>query len=148
MKYYDNKLNEYGEELEQYEKDSDSYVSKCEEIDNEIVTLPNDVLTETQTSADYIYVYREMYILKKLNNDIVEYSKIKDISNPDTYFSVDYTYEASFVFTYGQGENKVDINVGDEVYRNGNNLVTRIVLRVLVTAVPVAIALLSWYIQY
>ena len=127
MKYYVIKLNEYGEVLEQYEKDSESYVSKCEEIDNEIVTLPNDVLTETQTSADYIYVYREMYILKKLNNDIVEYSKIKDISNPDTYFSIDYTYEASFVFTYGQGENKVDINVGDEVYRNGNNLVTRIV---------------------
>ena len=149
MKYYVIKLNEYGKELEKYEKDSDIYVSKCEEIDNEIVTLPNDVLTETQTSASYIYVYRDMYILKKKDNQIIEYSRIKDLSNDEveTYFSKEYTYEASFVFTYGEGDSKVDINVGNEVYKNSDNLTTRIVLRILVTAVPVVIALLSWYIQ-
>ena len=147
IKYYVTKLNEYGLVLEGLEKDSEEYTLKCEEIDNEIVTLPNDVLTETQTAADYIYVYKEMYILKKLNNEVVEYSKIKDISSPETYFSTDYTYEASFVFTYGEGDEKVNVNVGNEVYQNGNNLTTRIILRILVTAVPVIIALLSWYIQ-
>ena len=147
MKYYVTKLNEYGLVLEGLEKDSEEYTLKCEEIDNEIVTLSNDVLTETQTASDYIYVYREMYILKKLDNEVVEYSKIKDISSPETYFSTDYTYEASFVFTYGEGDEKVNVNVGNEVYQNGNNLTTRIILRILVTAVPVIIALLSWYIQ-
>ena len=147
MRYYVTKLNEYGLVLEGLERDSDEYKLKCEEIDLEIVTLPNDVLTETQTAADYIYVYREMYILKKLNNEVVEYSKIKDITSPETYFDWDYTYEASFVFTYGEGDSKVNINVGNEVYKNGNNLTTRIILRILVTAVPVIIALLSWYIQ-
>ena len=41
----------------------------------------------------------------------------------------------------------MDINVGDEVYKNGDNLTTRIVLRLLVTVVPILIALLSYYIQ-
>lgn len=147
MKYYVTKLNEYGIILENLEKDSDEYNLKCEEIDKEIVTLSNDVLTETQTASDYIYVYREMYILKKLDNNIVEYSKIKDINDVESFFNSSYVYEASFVFTYGEGENKVDINVGDEVYKNGDNLITRIVLRLLVTVVPIIIALLSWYIQ-
>ena len=118
-----------------------------EEIDKEIVTLSNDVLTETQTSSDYIYVYREMYILKKQDNNIIEYAKIKDIDNVDSFFDSSYVYEASFVFTYGEADDKVDINVGDEVYKNGDNLTTRIVLRLLVTVVPILIALLSYYIQ-
>ena len=41
----------------------------------------------------------------------------------------------------------MDINVGDEVYKNGDNLTTRIVLRLLVTVVPILIALLSYNIQ-
>ena len=147
MKYYVSKLNEYGIVLEGLEKDSEEYTIKCEEIDKEIVTLSNDVLTETQTSSDYIYVYREMYILKKQDNNIIEYAKIKDIDNVDSFFDSSYVYEASFVFTYGEADDKVDINVGDEVYKNGDNLTTRIVLRLLVTVVPILIALLSYYIQ-
>ena len=90
-----------------------------------------------------------MYILKKKENKIVEYSKIKDLSEEEVenYFSKDYVYEASFVFTYGEGDEKIDINVGNEVYKNSDNLLTRIVLRILVTVVPIVIALLSWYIQ-
>ncbi len=149
MKYYVNKLNEYGVILEGYEIGSTAYDNKLEEIDEEIITLPNDVLTDTQTSAAYIYVYRDMYILKKKDNKIVEYSKIKDLSEEEVenYFSKDYAYEASFVFTYGEGDEKIDINVGNEVYKNSDNLSTRIVLRILVTVVPIVIALLSWYIQ-
>ena len=88
-----------------------------------------------------------MYILKKQDNNIIEYAKIKDIDNVDSFFDSSYVYEASFVFTYGEADDKVDINVGDEVYKNGDNLTTRIVLRLLVTVVPILIALLSYYIQ-
>ena len=40
-----------------------------------------------------------MYILKKLNGEIIDAVQIKDIEQ-DTYFVDGYSYEASFVFSY------------------------------------------------
>ena len=59
-----------------------------------------------------------------------------------------YTYEASFVFDYyDENGNKVSVNIANDVYRESRSLDTRIFLRVMVTVLPIVIALLSYFIQ-
>ena len=66
----------------------------------------------------------------------------------DTFFKEGNTYEASFVFDYIDEEgNKVSINIANDVYKESNNLNTRIFLRVMVTVLPVLIAAVSYYLQ-
>jgi hypothetical protein len=66
----------------------------------------------------------------------------------ESFFHESYTYEASFVFDYyDENGNKVSVNIANDVYRESRSLDTRIFLRVMVTVLPIIIALLSYYIQ-
>ena len=91
-----------------------------------------------------------MYILRYTSGTLSDYAKIKDLDDRlDTFFlEAGYTYEASFVFDYyDEFGNKVSINIANDVYRESRSLDTRIFLRVMVTVLPILIALLSYYIQ-
>ena len=52
------------------------------------------------------------------------------------------------VFNYVDANgNEIDVNLGTDAYKKSDSLVTRIVLRIMVTIVPIIIAILSYYIQ-
>ena len=105
------------------------------------------VVVRVQTKAEFLDVYRDMYVLKKLDGEIIDAVQIKNIEE-ETYFVDGYQYEASFVFSYtDKNGNKIDVNLGTDVYKKSDNLTTRIILRVMVTIVPIIIAILSYYIQ-
>ena len=88
-----------------------------------------------------------MYILKYSNDNLIDFKQIKDIKTNE-FFDENYRYEASFVFSYVDNEgNKVDVNIADKVYNESDSLSTRIILRIMVTIVPVIIAFLSYYVQ-
>ena len=79
-----------------------------------------------------------------------EFSKIKEFDEYkiESFFNESYTYEASFVFDYyDENGDKVSVNIANDVYRESRSLDTRIFLRVMVTVLPIIIALLSYYIQ-
>lgn len=150
MKYYVNKINEYGIEIELLEEGSDSYNNKIQEIDNEILTLENDVLKNVQTQAEYIDIYRKMHILKYSDGVLVDHLTIKEISTDkiDSFFTNGYTYEASFVFSYTDDNNEVvNVNLGTQVYKESDTLTTRIILRIMVTLLPVLLLIISYFIQ-
>ena len=80
--------------------------------------------------------------------ELLEQIKELNESNIDVFLEEGYTYEASFVFTYiDENNNEININIANDVYKNNESLKTRIFLRVMVTLVPISIALLSYYIQ-
>ena len=148
MKIYVDTIKDYAIEISGFEIGSDTYEAKVDEINERINALGAEhVVVRVQTKAEFLNVYRDMYILKKLNGEIVDAIQIKNIEE-DSYFVDGYTYEASFVFTYiDKNGNKIDVNLGTDVYKKSDNLVTRIVLRIMVTIVPIIIAILSYYIQ-
>lgn len=148
LKYYVSKINEYGIILDNLDENSEEYHLKVQEIQEQINNDENELLKITQTEVSYISTYREMYILKKENGKIIEHLNIKNIIDPETYFTEGYVYEATFVFQYLDENNKmVYINVANDVYDKQNNLSTRIILRVMVTIIPIALLILSFYIQ-
>ena len=150
IKFYVNKINEYSLLLEGLEEDSKEYKTAITFIEEDIDSLDNDVMKITQTKAEYIDVYEEMYILRYSQGELDEFLKIKEFDDLkiENYFKEGFTYEASFVFDYTDDQgNKITINIGNDVYRENKSLTTRIFLRVMVTLVPVLIALLSYYIQ-
>lgn len=145
MKYYIDKINEYGYRLKGLEGEVLDNMTST--INSEIEKLDNPTLKEVQTQAEYISMYQQMYILKYSNNELVDFKQIKDIDT-DEFFDEDYRYEASFVFSYiDENGNKVDVNIADKVYKESDSLSTRIILRIMVTIVPVIIAFLSYYVQ-
>ena len=148
MKIYVDTIKDYAIEISGFEIGSDTYEAKVDEINGRINGLGAEhVVVRVQTKAEFLNVYRDMYILKKLNGEIVDAIQIKNIEE-DSYFVDGYTYEASFVFTYiDKNGNTIDVNLGTDVYKKSDNLVTRIVLRIMVTIVPIIIAILSYYIQ-
>ena len=147
LKYYITKLNEYGVILESIE-DEELLDLKIQEIQEQIDSDDNQVLKVARTDANFINTYREMYILKKQDKKIVAYSKIKDLVNLDSYFNTNYSYEASFVFQFTNEDNRIiKVNVANEVYDTHSTLSTRIILRIMVTLVPISILLVSYYIQ-
>ena len=149
MIVYVDTINEYGIEISTYEDGSEAYENKVSELNDRINSLGAEhVVVRVQTKAEYLDVYREMYILKKTGDKIVDAVQIKNLDEVETYIVDGYTYEASFVFTYVDANgNTVDVNLGTDVYKESDNLVTRIVLRIMVTIVPILIAILSYYIQ-
>jgi len=149
MKIYVDTINEYGIEISLYEENTDDYDKKVDEINDRINALGAEhVVVRVQTKAEYLEVYREMYILKKLDGSIVDAVQIKDIDNQSNYFQEDYDYEASFVFTYTKENGEVvDVNLGTDVYKKSDSFTTRIILRIMVTIIPILIAILSYYIQ-
>lgn len=145
MKYYIDKINEYGYILENLE--GEEYTQKIDEINKEIDALENHSLRDCQTKAEYISTYQEMYILKYSNNNLVDFAQVKDIDTSSFFIDGD-KYEASFVFSYTDSEGKlVNVNVANDIYQEGNHLSTRITLRLLVTVLPIVIACASYYIQ-
>ena len=61
---------------------------------------------------------------------------------------MDMNMKQHFVFSYeDQNGNKVDVNLGTDVYKESDSLTTRIVLRVMVTILPIVIVITSYYIQ-
>lgn len=151
MKEYVNILNEYNNELSLYEENSDEYKVKLDEISNEIDNLDSShVIVRVQTKVQFINTYCQMYILKKQDDKIVEYAQIKDLNNAklDSFFVDGYSYEASFVFTHiDENGNTIDVNLGTDVYKESDSLTTRIVLRIMVTVLPIIIVISSYYIQ-
>ena len=147
MKIYVNTINEYGIEISLLEEGSEEYEAKIDEINDRINALGAEhVVVRVQTKAEYIDVYRDMYILKKTNGNIIDAAQIKSIE--DSYIEAGYEYEAAFVFNYVDANgNEIDVNLGTDAYKKSDSLVTRIVLRVMVTIVPIIIAILSYYIQ-
>jgi Na+/melibiose symporter-like transporter len=151
MKEYVRILNEYNAELSLYDKESDEYEAKLDEITDEIDALGSShVVVRVQTKADFIDTYCQMYILKKQDGNIIEFEQIKNLNNDkaNKFFVDGYEYEATFVFSYeDQNGNKVDVNLGTDVYKESDSLTTRIVLRVMVTILPIVIVITSYYIQ-
>ena len=147
MKIYVDTINEYGIEISLLEEGSEAYEAKIDEVNDKINALGAEhVVVRVQTKAEYIDVYREMYILKKADGNIIDAVQIKDIEG--AYFVDGYTYEAAFVFNYVDANgNEIDVNLGTDAYKKSDSLVTRIVLRVMVTIVPIIIAILSYFIQ-
>lgn len=147
--FYIDKINEYNIILNNIE-DSKEYELMIDKINEEINELDNDVLKRTQTKAEYLYIYQEMYILKYEDGNIIDFAKIKDFNDEkiEIFFNEGYTYEASFVFTYiDEFNNEININIANDVYQNKESLKTRVFLRTMVTIVPIIIVLLSYYIQ-
>ena len=150
IKLYVTKINEYSLLIEGLDSDSKEYKDAISKIEEDIDSLENDVMKRTQTNAEYIHIYEEMYILRYTSGTLSDYAQIKDLDERlDTFFLEEgYTYEASFVFDYyDENGNKVSINIANDVYRESRSLDTRIFLRVMVTVLPIVIALLSYYIQ-
>ena len=150
MKYYILKINEYNDLINGIDKESNEYEIIIENINDEINSLENDVLKRVQTNAEYIYLYSEMYILKYDNNNLIDFSQIKEFNenNINEFFEGGYKYEASFVFTYmDENNNEIQVNLANEVYQEKDSLTTRIFLRAMVTILPIIIAFLSYYIQ-
>ena len=149
IKFYVNKINEYSVILEGLDKDSKEYKDAIKVIEEDIDSLDNDVMKRTQTNAEYIEIYEKMYILQYEDNTLTDFAQIKDLDDKvDTFFKEGNTYEASFVFDYiDENGNKVSINIANDVYKESNNLNTRIFLRVMVTVLPVLIAAVSYYLQ-
>ena len=147
MKIYVDTINEYGIEISLLEEGSEAYEAKIDEVNDRINALGAEhVVVRVQTKAEYIDVYRDMYILKKVDGNIIDAVQIKSIE--DSYLQEGYEYEAAFVFTYTDANgNVIDVNLGTEAYKKSDSLTTRIVLRVMVTIVPIIIAILSYYIQ-
>lgn len=148
MKIYVDTIKDYAIEISQYEEGSDAYENKVDEINERINDLGAEhVVVRVQTKAEFLDVYRDMYVLKKFDGEIIDAVQIKNIEE-ETYFVDGYQYEASFVFSYtDKNGNKIDVNLGTDVYKKSDNLTTRIILRVMVTIVPIIIAILSYYIQ-
>jgi hypothetical protein len=150
IKLYISKINEYSLLIEGLDSDSNEYKDAISFIEEDIDSLDNDVMKRTQTNAEYIHIYEEMYILKYEENTLKEFSKIKEFDEYkiESFFNESYTYEASFVFDYyDENGDKVSVNIANDVYRESRSLDTRIFLRVMVTVLPIIIALLSYYIQ-
>ena len=150
IKLYVTKINEYSLLIEGLDSDSKEYKDAISKIEEDIDSLDNDVMKRTQTNAEYIHIYEEMYILRYTSGTLSDYAQIKDLDERlDAFFLEEgYTYEASFVFDYyDENGNKVSINIANDVYRESRSLDTRIFLRVMVTVLPIVIALLSYYIQ-
>lgn len=150
IKLYITKINEYSLLIEGLDSDSNEYKDAINKIEEDIDSLDNDVMKRTQTNAEYIHIYEEMYILRYTSGTLSDYAQIKDLDERlDTFFLEEgYTYEASFVFDYyDENGNKVSVNIANDVYRESRSLDTRIFLRVMVTVLPIIIALLSYYIQ-
>lgn len=151
IKLYVTKINEYSLLIEGLDSDSKEYKDAISKIEEDIDSLDNDVMKRTQTNAEYIHIYEEMYILRYTSGTLSDYAQIKEFDEYklNTFFLEDgYTYEASFVFDYyDENGNKVSINIANDVYRESRSLDTRIFLRVMVTVLPIVIALLSYYIQ-
>lgn len=145
MKYYTDKINEYGISLEALNSSSDEYKALIESINTEIENLDNDTLEVVQVKAEYIEVYRDMYILKyDENSKLVESKEIRDITDTSSYFIEGYTYSGSFVFT---NENNESINVANDIYSSQKTVKTRIILRISVTVVPAIFLAFSCLIQ-
>ena len=151
MKLYVNMLNDYNAELSVLEEGSKEYDAKVDEIADRIDELGSQhVVVRVQTKAQFIDTYAQMYILKIKDGQIVEFEQIKNLddSKLDKFFTPGFNYEASFVFSYqDENGNMVDINLGTDVYKESDSLTTRIVLRIMVTILPIVIALTSYYIQ-
>ena len=150
IKLYITKINEYSLLIEGLDSDSNEYKDAINKIEEDIDSLDNDVMKRTQTNAEYIHIYEEMYILRYVSGTLSDYAQIKNLDERlDTFFLEEgYTYEASFVFDYyDENGNKVSVNIANDVYRESRSLDTRIFLRVMVTVLPIIIALLSYYIQ-
>jgi hypothetical protein len=151
MKLYVNMLNDYNSALSSLDKDSFEYEATLDEIDERINNLGSEhVVVRVQTKAQFIDTYSQMYILKMKDGNIVQFEQIKDLNDAkaDEFFTTGYTYEASFVFSYtDENGEKIDVNLGTEVYKESDSLTTRIVLRILVTILPIVIVIASYYIQ-
>lgn len=148
-KDYVNGINYYYDKLKDLDKKSSEYEKALEQFEDEINSNPSNPLRLTQANLEYIEVYNRMYILKYSDGKIVGHKKISEFDslNIDAFFTENCTYEASFVFAYDNNGEKIDVNLGTEIYKESDTLSTKIILRIMVTVVPVVVALISYYIQ-
>ena len=148
LKFYIEKINDYNHRIAGL---NGKELEECRNyIEQEINLLPNDTMRRVQTNLDYLTTYEKMYILKYSGSEIVEVKQIQDFSNEDlsTFFLSDYTYSADFVFSYYNENNEyVKVNLANEIYRHTNNLTTRLLLRAMVTILPIILISTSYYIQ-
>lgn len=149
MKVYVSMINKYSKMLEGVDKDTQNYEDLINQINDEINSASNDVLKRTQVNPEYLEVYSKMYILKYSENTLIDQAEINklDSSNLESFFSSDYKYVASFVFSYEENGETIDVNLGTQIYKESDTLLTKIILRIMVTIVPVSIACVSYYIQ-
>ena len=151
LKFYITKINDYNSRIEGLDKDSNSYEEMLLYIEMEINSeASNGIMKKAQTNVEYLETYQKMYILKMDEKEVVEFKQIKDFttSDLDTYFIDDYTYQASFVFSYKDENNKlVKVNTANEIYDSSKSIETRVALRIMVTILPIILISLSLFVQ-